>query len=96
MITTPPYPDWPSGLCSFIGAVGTSPTRLNGDGTVDLKMVSPSAGERHYMDMTVMAEDAVSARVWSGIHFRHADEVSIIIGTQVANYALDHYFAPTD
>ena len=38
LITTPPYPDWPSGLCSVVGAVSTVLTRLNGDGTLDLKI----------------------------------------------------------
>jgi hypothetical protein len=33
---------------------------------------------------------------WSGIHFRTADEVSIVIGSSVANYTLDHYFQPTN
>jgi hypothetical protein len=94
LLVTPPYPDWPSGLCSFVGAVTTALSRLNPDGTVDLILISPSAGTRHYVDAATMQADAVSARVWSGIHFRTADQVSITIGTQVANFALDHYFAP--
>jgi hypothetical protein len=96
LIVTPPYPDWPSGLCSVVGAVTTALSRLNADGAVDLKITSPSAGLRHYLDTATMAQDAVSARVWSGIHFRTADQVSITIGTQVANFALDNYFQPTD
>jgi hypothetical protein len=95
-LVTPPYPDWSSGLCSVVGAVTAALSRLNADGTVDLRITSPSAGLRHYLDKAVMAEDAVNARVWSGIHFRTADQASITIGTQVANFALDHYFAPTD
>ena len=35
-------------------------------------------------------------RVFSGIHFRAADEVAIVLGTQVANWALDHHFAPAN
>jgi hypothetical protein len=97
LIGTPPYPDWPSGLCSVVGAVSTALTRLNGDGTLDLNVTSVAAGEtRHFATTADIALPAVDARVWSGIHFRHADEVSIIIGTQVANYVLDNYFQPTD
>ena len=96
-ITTPPYPDWPSGLCSVVGAVSTTLTRLNGNGTLDLKVTSPAAGEtRTFATKAQMTVEAVNARVWSGIHFRTADEVSIDIGTSVANYVLDHYFQPTD
>lgn len=94
LITTPPYPDWPSGLCSFVGAVTTALNRI--DGGVDLRITSPSAGFHHYLTKADLDGDAVSARVWSGIHFRGADQASITIGTQVANFALDHYFAPTD
>ena len=96
-IPTPPYPDWPSGLCSVVGAVSTTLTRLNGDGTLDLNVTSATAGEtRHFATKAKMAEEAVDARVWSGIHFRTADEVSIDIGSHVADWVLDHYFRPTD
>lgn len=97
LITTPPYPDWPSGLCSVVGAVSTALTRLNGDGMLDLNITSVAAGEtRHFATTADIAPLAVDARVWSGIHFRTADEVSITIGTNVANHVLDNYFQPTD
>jgi hypothetical protein len=97
LITTPPYPEWPSGLCSVVGAVSTTLSRLNSDGKLDLTIASAAAGEtRHYATKAQLVREAVNARVWSGIHFRTADEVSIRIGTQVANWTLDHYFAPTD
>jgi hypothetical protein len=95
LITSPPYPEWPSGLCSVVGAVSTVVSRLNG-GPMDLYITSPAAGPRYYADPHSFRSDAVDARVWSGLHFRTADQVSITIGTQVGNYALDHYFAPTD
>ena len=96
-IGTPPYPDWPSGLCSVVGATSTVLTRLNGDGSLDLTITSAAAGEtRNFATKAEIADQAVDARVWSGIHFRTADEVSIDIGSDVANYVLDHYFQPTD
>jgi len=97
LIPTPPYPDWPSGLCSVVGAASTVLTRLNGDGTLDLKITSPAAAEtRTFATKAEIAQQAIDARVWSGIHFRTADEVSITIGTNVANWVLDHYFQSTD
>ena len=42
-----------------------------------------------------MTDDAINARVWSGIHFRTADVVAAQMGTQISNWALDHYFKPT-
>jgi hypothetical protein len=75
--------------------LSTAVSRINADGTVDLRITSPTVGLRHYLYKVDMTRDAVDARVWSGIHFRTADQESITIGTQVANFALDHYFAPT-
>jgi hypothetical protein len=95
-IPTPPYPDWPSGLSSVTGALSTSLSRLNSSGQVDLIITSTAAAEtRHYLSAAVMQQDVINARVWSGIHFRTADEVGVATGIKVANWALDHYFAPT-
>ena len=98
LIGTPPYPDWPSGLCSVVGAVSTTLERLNGDGTLGLTITSVAAGNvtRTFSTKAAIAQQAVDARVWSGIHFRTADEVSIDIGSSVANWTLNHYFQPTD
>jgi hypothetical protein len=96
LIPTPPYPDWPSGLSGTIGALSTTLARLNPGGLLDLNLTSPAAGvTRHYDQATVIQGDVIDARVWSGIHFRTADEVGAAIGVRVGNWALDHYFAPT-
>lgn len=96
-LVTPPYPDWPSGLCGVIGAASTALSRLNDDGRVDLNITSTAAGvTRHYDHAVDIQHDAVDARVFSGLHFRTADAASITIGTQVANWALDHHFAPAN
>jgi hypothetical protein len=97
LITNPAYPEWPSGLCSVVGAASTALTRLNGDGTLNLTITSAAANEtRNYAKKAEIARSCIDARVWSGIHFRTADEVSIRIGARVANWTLDHYFQPTD
>ena len=70
---------------------------LNGDGRVDLTVHSNAANEDRYFEFKwQMVRPAVNARVWSGIHFRTADEVSVVIGTKVANWVLNRYFAPAD
>jgi hypothetical protein len=101
LITTPPYPDYPSGLSSVIGVVSRTLSLLLGDGRVDLNITSVAAGPpgspltRHYEFANRLNRDVIDARVWSGIHFRTADVVGNGMGTQVANWALDHYFQPT-
>jgi len=101
LLNNPAYPDWPSGLCNVMGAVGRSVTRVLGDGTIDLNITSVAAGSpgppltRHYATAADLNAEAIDARVWSGIHFRTADVVASQMGTQVADWALDHYFQPT-
>ena len=100
LIVTPPYPDYPSGLTANVGAMSRAVSRLMGGGRVDLNITSIAAGlpgpplTRHYEFASVLNQDAIDARVWSGIHFRTADVVGSAIGTQVADWALDHYFQP--
>jgi hypothetical protein len=97
LIVTPPYPDWPSGLTGGIAAVSTALSRLNPDGRVDLNITSVNAGEtRHFDDAALIQAQVIDARVWSGIHFRTADEVGAGMGVEVANWALDHYFGPAN
>ena len=92
--SSPPYPDWPSGLSGIIGAISTALTLV--DGGVDLFITSAAAGmTRHYTSASAsIQQDVIDARVWSGIHFRTADVVGVAMGTQVANWALGHHFAP--
>ena len=93
LLTTPPYPEWPSGLCSVLGAITTSLHHLTGQ--VDVTIVSPSQGGRHFSSKGQLDQNCIDARVWSGIHFRTSDAVAIGIGTGVTNYVLDRYFVPT-
>ena len=92
---TPPYPDWPSGLNGFIGAVTQALSRLNPGGPGRPEPTSAAAGgiTRHYE----YAADIAAGRRRRARPFRHplrrADEVAFQMGTQ-ANRALDYYFAP--
>jgi hypothetical protein len=95
LITTPPYPEYPSGLTSVIGATARALTRVLGTPRIDLYITSAAAGEtRHYAWAGRLNRDVVDARVWSGVHFRTADVVGNAMGRKVANWALDHYFQP--
>jgi hypothetical protein len=100
LIVNPPYPDYVSGLTSNVGAVSRSISRILGGGQVDLVITSTAAGQggpavtRHYMTASEFNRDAINARVWSGIHFRTADEVGNAMATEIADWGLDHYFQP--
>lgn len=93
---TPPYPDYVSGFNGVTGAFTGSLSRILGGGALDLYITSPTAGvTRHYVTASALNQDGIDGRVFLGIHFRTADEVAIDMGTQIANWGLDHYFQPT-
>jgi hypothetical protein len=97
LVATPPYPDYTSGLCSVTGAASRALTRVLGTDRIDLYVTVPVAGTaitRYYATGAALCQDAMDARVWSGIHFRFADVAGDAGGKQVADWALDHFFQP--
>lgn len=94
LLPAPPYPEWPSGLCSVIGAITASLQHLTGG--VNLTMGTGAVGYRTWTSKATLDATAVDARVWSGIHFRTSDVVAIGIGNASATYILGRYFAPAD
>ena len=96
LVANPPYPDYVSGFNGVTGAYTGSLSRILGAGQLDLYITSATAGvTRHYMTASALNKDGIDGRVYLGLHFRTADEVAIDMGTQVANWGLDHYFQPT-
>jgi hypothetical protein len=96
LTVTPPYPEYTSGLNTFMGAVTTTLAGildLGGD-RIDVN-ITVAGTTCHYEFASQLNQDAVDTRVWSGIHFRTADVVGIDNGKQVGNWALDNYFHPT-
>ena len=97
LVTNPPYPDYPSGLCGAMAAASRAMAGVldDGRGRIDINLTSAAAGEtRHYTSKAELLHDAIDARVWSGLHFRTADRVAVGIGTLVARRALANWFQP--
>lgn len=96
LITTPPYPDYTSGLSTVIGALTRSLSRVLGSRRIDLNITSAAAGvTRNYQFAWQLNQDVIDARVWAGVHFRTADVVGSHMGKKVGDFALDHYFGRT-
>jgi len=96
MITTPPYPEYPSGYNAFNSTVAHGLKELFGTRHLQLTLTTtaPSGGERHYDCADALLQDVVDARVWQGIHFRTADTAAKQMGGQLAAWTLDRYFQP--
>ena len=96
MVPNPPYPEYVSGFNGVTGALTGSLSEILGDDEIDLYITSATAGvTRHYETAAALNQDGIDGRVYLGIHFRTADRVAIRMGTQVADWGLDHYFEPT-
>jgi PAP2 superfamily len=95
LINTPPYPDHPSGLLCFAGSFARTLVHFFGTDRITFSVTSANSGTtRRYTSFSQALQEALNARVWSGIHFRTADEQGARIGKQVARYSRLHYFHP--
>jgi hypothetical protein len=93
LINNPPYPDHPSGLASVIGAMAESARDFFGTDRVRFSATSStSMTTRSYHRFSEATEEVVDARVYSGIHFRTADEDGARIGKKVARWREAFFF----
>jgi hypothetical protein len=75
LINNPPYPDHPSGLASVISAMAEASRDFFGTDRVWFSATSStSMTTRSFRRFSQATEEVVDARVYSGIHFRIADE----------------------
>jgi hypothetical protein len=93
LINNPPYPDHPSGLTCVGSAEASSLRDFFRDDDVSFSATNSAAMiTRTFRSFSQAVDEIVDARVYSGIHFRHADEAGARIGKRVARYRDRHYF----
>ena len=68
--------------------------RLNGDHLRRMRSVSPYGVTRQWDRFDEAVAEVIDARVYSGIHFRTADEDGARLGRQVAHFAFTHALKP--
>jgi hypothetical protein len=99
-LTTPPFPDHPSGHGCFSGAVLSTIRNFFGTDKVEITVISPRSlngvpiPPRHFDRLSAALDEVIEARIWGGIHFRTADVQGTVIGKKVAKYIRKHYFRP--
>ena len=92
LIATPPYPDHPSGLSAFGGAVAHTMQHFYGRDRATFSGTTPGGVTRQFTRFSQLEDDIVEARIWSGIHFRFADTEGARIGRNVAHWGSWHAF----
>jgi hypothetical protein len=98
-LVTPGFPDHPSGHTCASGAItrvlrdffGTDKVTFTATSNKCLPAPCPARTFRRFSDAI---DEIIGARIWSGIHFRTADETGARLGKKVARYLRKHYFQP--
>jgi len=92
LIAAPPYPEHPSGLSTFGSAVVDTMQHFYGRDEATFSGTTPGGVTRQFTSFSQVRDDIVEARIWSGIHFRFADEEGAKIGRKVAHWGNRHAF----
>jgi hypothetical protein len=92
LIASPPYPEHPSGLSTFGSAVVDTMQHFYGTDDATFTGTTPGGATRRFTSFLQLRDDIVEARIWSGIHFRFADEEAAKIGRKVAHWGSRHAF----
>lgn len=97
LVPTPPHPEFPSAHASNSGAMAFVLKELFDDapGFVIEATSSQNVGfVRRWTTFSEGVQEVIDARVYSGIHFRTADEVGARLGRQVAKFVMTHSLKP--
>jgi hypothetical protein len=97
LLPTPPHPEYPSAHSGNSGAMAAVLAVIFGDnpGFVIEATSSQNVGfVRHWQTFSEGVDEVIDARMFSGIHFRHSDEVGARLGRRVARYVMTHALRP--
>jgi hypothetical protein len=94
LIPTPPYAEHSSGHSGLSGSFVRTLQQFFGTDGVGWTDTNNAGLTRSFTRFSQAIDEVVDARVWSGIHFRTADEQGARVGRQVANYRNARYFKP--
>src|SRR5215213_9116450 len=92
LIATPPYPEHPSGHSGLSGSFVATLPDFFGPDKISWTDTNNGGFTRSFTRFSDAIDEIVDARVWSGIHFRTADEQGAQIGKEVAKWREHNYF----
>ena len=92
LIPTPPYTEHSSGHAGLSGSFVATLRDFFGTDKIGWTDTNNAGLTRSFTRFSQAIDEVVDARVWSGIHFRTADEQGAQIGKQVAKWRDTHYF----
>jgi hypothetical protein len=96
LVPNPPYPEHPSGHLGLSGSIGKTLQQFFHTDRLAWSDTNIAGRTRSFTRVSDAVDEIVDARVWSGIHFRNADEASVGISRKIAKYRDRHYFNRID
>jgi hypothetical protein len=96
LLNNPPYPSHPSGHLGLSGSIGKTLQQFFSTDKLAWSDSNVAGRTRSFARVSDAVDEIIGARIWSGIHFRNADEAGARIGQQIARYREKHYFRPID
>jgi hypothetical protein len=94
LVTTPPFPSYPSAHASTGYAARQVLERVYGKDGHAITLAGPSPVSDvvlHYTSWEQITDDIDDARVYGGIHFRFDQEAGALQGRRVGSYILRNY-----
>jgi hypothetical protein len=98
LLCTPAHPDYPAGHCAFGASAAKVLQDFFGSDEVTADVMYPPifGMTRHWHSFSEISKETNDARVWGGIHTRHACTDGAELGRQVAEYCLANYMKPVN
>jgi hypothetical protein len=102
LLVTPNHPEYPAAHGCITSADAEVYAKLLDTHRIEIDVPGATDGgttlttSRHYATVEDLDREIVNARVWAGLHFRDSGEVGVKLGRNVAHWALDRYFLPTN
>ena len=94
LLATPPHPEYPSGHTSNSSAMVTVLRQVLGDDPGVQLQLTFFGATRQWQTFEEAMNEVIEARIYSGIHFRTADDVGAKLGRQVAHFVMTHALRP--
>jgi hypothetical protein len=94
LLATPPYPDHPSGHLGLSGAFVDTFRDFFGTDAIGWTDTNAAGLTRSYTNLGDTLDEIVNVRIWTGIHFRNADEAAVRIAKRIVKWSERHYFEP--
>ena len=96
LITTPPFPEYPSAHSCVSGAATQILSQTFGEETsFSVGSTAMPGVTRRFTNFSAALEEIKNARVFGGIHFRTACVDGTALGISVGDYVMAHALAPT-